>query len=161
MIYDSKTAENAALLEAANRMCAAARTAPKARGIDLICTLILTGEDKDALAAHMESIAGEKGEGYAFFIRDAGCLRKAGAVVLIGTKGAGEDGGLLPNFDEINLGIAVGSACAAAADARVDTRVMYSVGAAAIESGLFGEEVRSALGIPLSVSGKSPFFDRK
>ena len=50
---------------------------------------------------------------------------------------------------------------AAAADARVDSRVMFSVGRAARSLGLLGASVTLVLGIPLSVSGKSPFFDRK
>ena len=59
------------------------------------------------------------------------------------------------------VGIAIGSAAAAAADARVDNRVMFSVGRAARSLGLLGASVTLVLGIPLSVSGKSPFFDRK
>jgi len=38
---------------------------------------------------------------------------------------------------------------------------MYSVGQAALEMNLLGEDVRIAFGIPLSVSAKNPFFDRK
>lgn len=41
MLYNSETMENQALLHAAAQMCAAARTAPKARGIDRIHTLVL------------------------------------------------------------------------------------------------------------------------
>jgi uncharacterized ferredoxin-like protein len=39
--------------------------------------------------------------------------------------------------------------------------VMFSAGKAAVSLGLLGAEVRVAYGIPLSVSGKNPFFDRK
>ena len=177
MIYNSTTLENAALLSAAESMCAAARTAPKTKGVDRIVTLALTGDDKDALADKMESLADELG--MAFFKRDAGNLRAAGAVVLIGTtegaaglgepcsmchfkgcEGCGEAGAVCV-FNPIDLGIAVGSAVSVAADARVDTRVMFSVGRAALASGLLGEGVTIALGIPMSISGKSPFFDRK
>ena len=59
------------------------------------------------------------------------------------------------------IGIAIGSAAAAAADARVDSRVMFSVGRAAKSLGLLGEKASLVLGLPLSISGKSPFFDRK
>jgi uncharacterized ferredoxin-like protein len=38
---------------------------------------------------------------------------------------------------------------------------MYSAGKAAIELGLLGTEVKVAYGIPLSATGKNPFFDRK
>ena len=53
------------------------------------------------------------------------------------------------------------ASAAAGADARVDNRVMFSVGRAARSLGLLGASVTLVLGIPLSVSGKSPFFDRK
>jgi uncharacterized ferredoxin-like protein len=38
---------------------------------------------------------------------------------------------------------------------------MFSVGRAAVELGLLGPDVKIAMGIPLSVTGKNPFFDRK
>jgi len=38
---------------------------------------------------------------------------------------------------------------------------MYTAGMAALELGYFSDEVRIAFGIPLSASGKNPFFDRK
>jgi uncharacterized ferredoxin-like protein len=37
---------------------------------------------------------------------------------------------------------------------------MFSIGKAALNIGIFEEEVKIAYGIPLSISGKSPFFDR-
>ena len=45
MIIDSVKAEKAAVINTAEQMCAAARTAPKTRGIDHIVTKILTEED--------------------------------------------------------------------------------------------------------------------
>jgi len=60
----------------------------------------------------------------------------------------------------IDMGIALGSACAVAADARVDNRIMFSAGKAAMEMGYADGDVLWN-GIPLSVSGKSPFFDRR
>ena len=60
----------------------------------------------------------------------------------------------------MDLGIAIGSAVSMAADARVDNRVMFSVGRAAMEMKLLGDRVSQMVGIPLCVSGKSPFFDR-
>ena len=47
-----------------------------------------------------------------------------------------------------------------AADHRIDNRVMYSAGKVALEMGLFSDSVRVAYGVPLSVSSKSPYFDR-
>ena len=50
MFYNSEEIERRAVLDAAARVCAAARTAPKACGIDNIHTAVLTDADKDAVA---------------------------------------------------------------------------------------------------------------
>lgn len=52
------------------------------------------------------------------------------------------------------------SACATAADQRVDTRVMFSVGLAAQRLQLLGD-CKCVMAIPVSASSKNPFFDRK
>ena len=57
MRYDSKKLEEKAVLDTAARMCAAARTSPKTRGIDFIRTCVLTGEEKEALAQEMDRLA--------------------------------------------------------------------------------------------------------
>jgi uncharacterized ferredoxin-like protein len=64
-------------------------------------------------------------------------------------------------FNTGDLGIAIGSAAAVAMDHRVDNRIMYTVGQAAIRMGLLGKDVKVVYAIPLSVSSKNPFFDRK
>ena len=64
-------------------------------------------------------------------------------------------------FNTGDLGIAVGSAVSVAMDNRVDNRIMYTVGQALLEMNVFGDEVKIIYGIPLSISGKNPFFDRK
>ena len=71
-----------------------------------------------------------------------------------------EKAGVICAYNTGDLGIAVGSAVSVAMDHPVDNRVMYTIGKAALEMGLLGECV-VALGIPLSVSSKNPFFDRK
>lgn len=177
MIYDSAAAEEAAVLNAAYALCAAARTAPKTRGIDHLHTLILTGEDIFRLAAEMERLGPELH--YAFFARDAKCLRESQAVVLVGaayaTRGLNEGcgycgfrscaecqlAGAACVYEGIDLGIAVGSMVSMAADLRVDNRVLFSAGRAALEMGLLGRDVKCVLAVPLCVKGKSPFFDRK
>ena len=177
MRYTSEDMEARAALDAAARICAAARTAPKAKGIDHIHTLVLTDADKDAVADAMERYGSANGAG--FFLRDAANVRTANALVLIGTT---EDKRGLNDlcghchfadcadcaahngvcaFDPIDLGIALGSAAAAAADCRVDSRILFSAGRAAQELGIMGENVKMIHALPLSVSGKSPFFDRK
>ena len=177
MIYNSDTLEREALLDCARRMCAAARTAPKAKGIDNIVTLVLTGEDKDRVADEMERLA--EPLQYKFFLRDAGNIRDAGALVLLGIRegqrglndGCGHchfdncaDCALHHGvcvYDPMDLGIAIGSAVAIAADCRVDNRVLFSAGRAAMEMNLMGADVKMVMGIPLAIAGKSPFFDRK
>lgn len=64
-------------------------------------------------------------------------------------------------FNTGDLGIAIGSAVSVAMDHRVDNRIMYTVGQAVLEMGILGSEIKIAYGIPLSASGKNPFFDRR
>lgn len=59
----------------------------------------------------------------------------------------------------IDLGIAIGSAAKLASSLNADNRIMYTVGAAARQLGLLEADI--IMGIPLSVSGKSPYFDRR
>ena len=177
MIYNSEDMEMRAALEAAARVCAAARTAPKACGVDRIHTLTLTGADKDAVAAEMERIGAEMSAG--FFLRDAGNVRAAQVLVLIGIEegvrglnepcgychfencqGCMEHNGVCV-YDPMDVGIALGSAAATAADCRMDNRILFTAGRAALSLGLMGEKVKLIYGLPLAVRGKSPFFDRK
>ena len=177
MRYNSEDMEIRAALEAAAKVCAAARTAPKAKGIDHIHTLTLTGAEKDVVAEEMERFGLAHGAG--FFLRDAGNVRDAAALVLIGiqegVRGLNELCGYCHHadcgackaangvcvYDPIDVGIALGSAAAAAADCRVDSRILFTAGRAALALGLMGEGVHLIYGLPLSVTGKSPFFDRK
>ena len=151
--------EQDVLIEAAKRMCIAARTAPKANGKDFLVTAVLSGNELKPLQQEMRRY-GEENH-FQYFIRDAENI-EGKVVVLIGTK--------LKNPDEsvesytasaVDLGIAIGSAVSVAADLRVDNRVMFSIGKAALNMGLLGEDVKIAYGIPLSISGKNPFFDRR
>ena len=176
MKTDGTNMERDGLLEAARRICIAARTAPKGKGADNLVTMVLTGTEKDEIAAEMQRIGEESG--VAFFIRDAKNLRAAGALVLLGTKiktmgvsncgfcgfkdcAENEKNTGICAFNTGDLGIAVGSAVCAAADTRVDNRVFFTAGRAALNLKILGEDVKIAYGIPLSVSGKSIFFDRK
>ena len=63
-------------------------------------------------------------------------------------------------INSVDVGIAIGSACAVAADLRVDTRVMFSAGLAAQQLGWL-PGCKSVYAIPVSASSKNPFFDRK
>jgi uncharacterized ferredoxin-like protein len=162
---------------AAELMLTAARTAPKARGIDNLVLAMVTGTDIELIAKKMDEI-GNRPDGTNSFLRDADNIRKAQAVVLLGTpiKSQGlklcgrcgfancEEKDLHPEFpctfNTGDLGIAIGSAVSIAMDHRVDNRVMYTIGQAVMEMKFMGEEVKIAFGIPLSVSEKNPFFDR-
>ena len=177
MFISSKQAEEEAVLDTARAMCAAARTAPKTRGLDYLQTCIVTGSEKEKLAKKMEELAEETGMD--FLRRDAGNVRGSAAVVLLGhpdmvrglnegcqycgfqnCKECVEKGGRCA-YISIDMGIALGSAVSVAADRRIDSRVMFSIGRAAMEMDLFEQEVCQAFGIPLSATGKSPYFDRK
>ncbi len=178
-MYQSQQMEEQAVLQVAAEMCAAARTAPKAKGIDKICTMVLTGEEKDQLAKKMEEIGvrdfGEKAEDW--YIRDAANVKEAQAVVFIGTKkdyrgiakcsfcgfencGVCKQEGARCAFSYVDLGIALGSAAAVAADARIDNRIMFSAGKALMEMEDMPDDV-TWQGIVLSTAGKNIFFDRK
>ena len=178
MFITSQKAEEQAVLNLAYAVCAAVRTAPKACGIDHIETAVLTGEDKDRITAEMRKIGEELGDSGKFFIRDAGNVDASGAVVLVGakyeTRGLNEKcklcgfencdackkAGATCVFTSMDLGIALGSAVSLVADNRVDNRIMFTIGQAAAKLGLLGE-YKLIMGIPLSVSGKSVFFDRR
>lgn len=175
MIAKSQELEERGVTQVAELICLAARTAPKGRGVDNLVTLVVTGVQKDALSAEMRKIAAASGA--QFFERDANCLDRSTAVVLLGQKvtvmgvvpcgycgysncaeNAKHDGMCAISIGD--LGVAIGSAVSVAAQHRVDNRVMFSIGRAALNLGYFEDAVKIAYGIPLSVSGKSPFFDR-
>ncbi|MBR2572545.1 MAG: ferredoxin [Clostridia bacterium] len=177
MTYRAEELEMQAVLQVAAQMCAAARTAPKARGVDCIHTLVVTGQEKDSLAEELRRLGNEME--IAFYLRDADCLDKSQAVVLIGSEreyrglgspcaycghgsceGCAQAGGHCV-YGPMDLGIALGSAVGAAADHRVDNRILYSAGKAALSLRMMDENVDIIMAVPLSVTGKSPFFDRK
>jgi len=177
MIEDSKTAETAAVINVARQICAAARTAPKACGVDQLSAYILTEGNKEKLAAEMERLA--KVLDRPFFCRDAACVCASQAIVLLGVtlkeRGLNEACKLCRNencaecsknngvcvYAPMDLGIALGSAVSIAADNRMDSRILFSAGQAARSLQIFPPEVEIVMAIPLSVSAKSPFFDRK
>ncbi|MFC1957077.1 DUF2148 domain-containing protein, partial [Chloroflexota bacterium] len=57
------------------------------------------------------------------------------------------------------LGIALGSAVKLASELNVDNRMMYTIGATAKKLGLLDSDI--IIGIPLSATGKSVYFDRR
>lgn len=168
--------EKQAAVQVAALMAAAARTAPKTRGIDNIRIAAIDDEPtKQQLIAKLREIATK--ENRPGLARDAGNIENSPALVVIGVEAntAGlncgfcgystcetlEASGGICSFNSIDLGIATASAAEVAGRQHVDNRVMYSIGRASLDLGLLGPKVKQALGIPLSVTGKSPFFDRK
>ncbi len=174
-------------LHVAGLMAAAARTAPKAGGKDFLEIVVVHEEaDLAAIAGKMREHAPESSN-EAFWLRDAENIEQAHAVVLVGLAKAvtaGYDCGAcgFPSCKEflasrtlsdkplgytgphcalrmMDIGVALSSAAKTASLLNVDCRVQQRVGAAARALGLIQAEV--ALGIPLGVYGKSPFFDRK
>jgi len=168
--------EKQAACQVAALMTAAARTAPKTRGIDNIQVVAIDDESgRQALVDKMKEIA--RSENRPGFERDANNVAASPAILVIGVQSnpAGLNCGFCGNptcdelkakngicsFNSIDLGIAACSAAAIASNLRVDTRMMYSIGRSCLSMKLFTDDVIEALGIPLSITGKSPFFDRK
>jgi len=186
----STEAEQEAIRTVATLMAAAARTAPKTRGVDTIQTLVIDGDDLETLAQAMEQAAGEQSSARApGFLRDARNVRASACVVLIGATGAprkpevpmdcGACGfktcanllnarakavrgagffGPVCAFASIDLGIAACSAAKVAADHNVDNRIMRTIGTGAVRLKWLESDV--ILGIPLSATGKSIYFER-
>ena len=179
------TTESKAVRSVAGLMALAARTAPKAVGIDSIAIEVLTGKDLRILGDEMIKKGDESG--VEFFGINGRQMKESDACVLIGVagrqalgadcsgcgyatcaemteavkksrkKGTAYTG---PNcvLKISDLGIAVGSAVKTAGIHNVDNRIMFSAGVVALKLGwLKGCSV--AYGIPLKASGKSIFFD--
>lgn len=173
MIENERAIRCANVIEVGRRMLTAARTAPKAKGLDLLECCLVTGDDIRRLSDEMMRLFEETGR--PVFRRDSGNILKADCVVVIATRRETMDldcghcgfptcGSKLPEvpcaFNCVDVGIALGSAAATAADCRVDTRVMYSAGMAAARLRLLGDGPYQYFAIPVSASSKSPFFDR-
>lgn len=173
MIQNERDIRHEHILNVARQMMTAARTAPKGKGIDIIEVALVTGEDIKILSDKMIAMVEE--HGMKFFLRDADNILSAECIVLIGTReqaqglNCGHCGyatcaaraeGVPCALNSIDVGIVIGSACATAADMRVDTRVMFSAGLAAQQLNWL-KDCKMVMAIPVSASSKNPFFDRK
>ncbi|WP_202318344.1 ferredoxin domain-containing protein [Archaeoglobus neptunius] len=180
MILNEEDFKKEGIRLAAFLMAESARTAPKSKGEDVIEIVYADGNELEKLALKMEELASG---GDRDFLRDAESLRKSQAVLLLGAKGEktvgvncgacgfescaefkkaqrGGENFIGPNcaFRMIDLGIALGSAVKLSAVIGVDTRIMYRIGIAAKKLGMVDADV--VMGIPISATGKSPYFDR-
>ena len=173
MIQSERESRHEHVLNIGRQMMTAARTAPKAKGVDIIEVAMVTDEDINRLSEEMRAICEENG--FKFFLRDADNIQSAECVILIGTRelaqglNCGHCGfatcaerpeGVPCALNSVDVGIAIGSACSIAADHRVDTRVMFSAGLAAQRLNML-EGCRQVFAVPVSASSKNPFFDRK
>lgn len=173
MILNERDLRHEHVLNVARQMMTAARTAPKGKGIDVLEMAMITDEALEKLSKKMQAIAEERG--LKFFFRDAENILRAECLIIIGTRecaqglNCGHCGyatcdarakGVPCAINSVDVGIAIGSACAMAADLRVDTRVMFSAGLAAQELGWL-PDCKQVFAIPVSASSKNPFFDRK
>ncbi len=173
MILNERDNRHDQALLVAQQMMTAARTAPKAKGVDLIEVAMVTESNIRILSDTMKQMYEENG--LKFFLRDAENILEAECIVLIGTREHAHgmncgycgyemctlrDEGVPCALNSVDVGIAIGSACSVAADFRVDTRVMFSVGLAAKELDWL-DGCSQVFAIPVSASSKNPFFDRK
>ncbi|OGW78346.1 MAG: hypothetical protein A3C51_00960 [Omnitrophica bacterium RIFCSPHIGHO2_02_FULL_46_20] len=172
----SNELERDGAIEVAKYMALAARTAPKTCGIDNIEVAAINDRPtKKKLAEKMKELS--KKENRPSLERDANLIEDSPAIIVIGVKSnpAGLNCGFcgyttcaelrktkgICAYNSIDLGIAIDSAAGIANSFHADNRVMYSIGRACLDLKIFSQTVKQALGIPLSVTGKNPFFDRK
>jgi|SaaInl8_120m_RNA_FD_contig_31_2212763_length_1185_multi_6_in_0_out_0_1 uncharacterized ferredoxin-like protein len=170
-----------------NLMAASAITAPKAGGKDCLEIVALTEEeDLKRIADEMRKYAHNSSKEN-YWHRDAANAENAQGLLLIGLAGpvtAGYDCGgcgyqTCNEFEQqremkefemgysgphcimrmMDIGVALSSAAKSASMLNIDNRVQQRVGAAARALGYIECEV--AMGIPISISGKSIFYDRK
>jgi uncharacterized ferredoxin-like protein len=164
----------------ADLMAIAARTAPKSAGKDFVVIKIIEGEEVKTLGQRMIEFGQRTGKKN--FDRDGKNVLASDVVVLIGLKEAqtlglncsacgaescqalpvnsveGEFRGPNCAFRLLDLGIALGSAVKTASLLNADNRIMYRAGVVAREMGLIYADY--VMGIPLSATGKSIYFDR-
>lgn len=165
----------------AGLMALAARTAPKAVGKDYLEIRIIHGPEIAQLAADMIRYGEESGRPN--YDRDGKNVGDSKAVLLLGLKkplhlglncGAcgfatcnamsanlkpgPEFSGPLCAWRLVDLGIALGSAVKTASLFNADNRIMYRIGVSALRTKLIDGEI--AIGVPLSATGKSIYFDR-
>ncbi len=170
-----------------NLMAASARTAPKAGGKDFLEIVVITEEeDLRKIAEAMKEYA-HRSTNEAYWLRDASNIENSDSLLLIGLAKpvtAGYDcggcghptcGDFAKNREirekdmgysgphcvmrMMDIGVALSSAAKTASLLNVDNRVQQRVGAAARALGYISADV--AMGIPVSIRGKSIYFDRQ
>ena len=175
MIYNERDIRPDVVKSLAEAVMAAARTAPKAKGRDLVEIVMLTDDDIVRLSDAMRQISVESG--LKFLLRDADNILQAQALILIGTREPSQACALNCGYcgfatceakpanvpcvmNGVDVGIAIGSACSKIADVRLDSRVLFSAGWAAKRLDLL-QGADLVFAIPVTAASKNPFFDRK
>jgi uncharacterized ferredoxin-like protein len=164
----------------AELMAVAARTAPKTKGEDCLVMRIIEGEALKILGEKMAEFGVRTGKRN--FDRDGRNVANSDLLLLIGIKNASTAGlncgacgveicELLPvnsvegefrgpncAYRLLDMGIALGSAAKMAGILNADSRIMYRAGVVARELGMIDADF--VMGIPISATGKSIYFDR-
>jgi len=165
----------------ARLMAISATTAPKSKGENFVKTKVLKGKVLKELADAM--LAFGRRTKKKDFDRDSKNVAQSDAVLLVGLekanvlgldcaacgfadcktfqkqkKESGEFVGPTCAYRLLDMGIALGSAVKTAGLLNVDNRIMYRAGVVAREMNIVDWEF--VMGIPLSVTGKSIYFDR-
>lgn len=164
----------------AELMAVAARTAPKTKGEDCLVMCIVDGPELQLLSRKMLEFGVKTGKKN--FDRDGRNVAASDSVLLIGIKDATTAGlncgacgveicELLPvnsvegefrgpncAYRLLDMGIALGSAAKMAGLLNADSRIMYRAGVVARELGMIDADF--VMGIPISATGKSIYFDR-
>jgi uncharacterized ferredoxin-like protein len=154
-------------------------TAPKAGGKNYITTKLIEGAELQQLGAEMIKYGEENNIPH--FVRDGNNVKNSALLLLIGLRdhpsiglNCGACGYGCPErkseakepfngpnciIRALDLGIALGSAVKMASILNVDNRIMYRAGAIAKKMKLMAD-ANIVIGIPLSATGKSIYFDR-
>jgi len=165
----------------ARLMAISATTAPKSKGENFVKTKVLKGKVLKELADAM--LAFGRRTKKKDFDRDSKNVAQSDAVLLVGLekanvlgldcaacgfadcktfqkqkKESGEFVGPTCAYRLLDMGIALGSAVKTAGLLNVDNRIMYRAGVVAREMNIVDWEF--VMWIPLSVTGKSIYFDR-
>ena len=142
MIINERDLRHQSVVEAAHRMMTAARTAPKAKGVDIIEIALVEEREAVILIGTRRHTQGLNC-GYCGY---SACEQNPAQNPCA--------------LNSIDVGIAIGSACSVAADLRIDTRVLFSAGWAS-ETLPWLPGCSQTIAVAISASSKRPYFDRK
>ncbi len=175
------------IIATAQLMCAAATTAPKTKGVNLLTAFFLLPESFGPLKGSLSQLA-ERYDDLRVerpYSRDLRSLEHSECLVVLGSRRklmdiagcdacgfSGEPNGCKAaaragascSYNSKDLGIAVCSAALVAHQRFVDNRIIDTAGRAIVNFKLYREfgteNLFDVACVALSISGKNPFFDR-